>query len=135
MPVIVVTRLRLKDKGLFDDFFAAAVTATEQATGTDGNLAADVLADAGDVYWTRTSWRDRSAVDSYAGSDPHRTISGRLDEFCCEATFVDWEQADGALPDWQVCYRHIVADGTVGPLSQPSDANATRAFPAPVTPS
>ena len=31
MPVIVVTRLRLSDPALFDEFFASAVAVTEQA--------------------------------------------------------------------------------------------------------
>ena len=44
MPVIVVTRLRLSDPALFDEFFASAVAVTEQSENSDGNLGADVLA-------------------------------------------------------------------------------------------
>ena len=40
MPVIVVTRLRLSDPALFDEFFASAVAVTEQAEHSDGNLGA-----------------------------------------------------------------------------------------------
>ena len=36
MAVIVVTRLRLADPALFDEFFAAAVAVTEQAQNSDG---------------------------------------------------------------------------------------------------
>ena len=32
MPIVAVTRLRLRDHGLLDDFFAAAVALVEQAT-------------------------------------------------------------------------------------------------------
>ena len=46
MPVIVVTRLRLKDPALLDEFFTDAVAAIEQATKSEGNLGADALADA-----------------------------------------------------------------------------------------
>jgi hypothetical protein len=46
MPVIVVTRLRLKDPALLDQFFTDAVAAIEQATKSEGNLGADALADA-----------------------------------------------------------------------------------------
>ena len=46
MPVIVVTRLRLKDPALFDEFFASAVAVVEQAQSSEGNLGADVLAEA-----------------------------------------------------------------------------------------
>jgi hypothetical protein len=132
MPLIAISRLRLRDPALFDEFFAAAVEATEQATASDGNLGADVLADANNVYWTRTAWRDRDAVRSFIDGEPHLSIEAGLDKWCDEATFVDWEEESADLPDWQTAYEHLVADGTVAPLPNPSPANATRGFPAPV---
>jgi hypothetical protein len=39
MPVIVVTRLRLKDPALLDEFFTDAVAVIEQAQKSEGNLA------------------------------------------------------------------------------------------------
>ena len=51
MPVIVVTRLRLKDPALLDEFFTDAVAAIEQATKAEGNLGADALADANNAWW------------------------------------------------------------------------------------
>jgi len=45
--LIAISRLRLRDAALFDEFFAAAVQATEQATASDGNSA-------------RTSWPTRT---------------------------------------------------------------------------
>ena len=101
MPVIVVTRLRLRDAAFFDDFFASAVAVTEQAQRSAGNLGAQVLAEANNTYWTRTAWRDRGAMDAFVGTEPHLHTMGRIDEWCDEATFADWEQADGELPDWQ----------------------------------
>jgi hypothetical protein len=51
MPVIVVTRLRLKDPALLDEFFTDAVAAIEQAQKSDGNLPRplqQILVDAAD---------------------------------------------------------------------------------------
>ena len=132
VPVIVVTRLRLSDPALFDEFFASAVAATEQAQNSDGSLGADVLAEANNTYWTRTSWRERGAMHTFVGSEPHLSIMGRLGEWCDEATFVDWEQDSADLPDWQASYARLVADGQVARLTQPSAAHHTRDFPAPV---
>jgi heme-degrading monooxygenase HmoA len=132
VSVIVVTRLRLRDPALFDEFFASAVAATEQAQNSDGNLGADVLAEANNTYWTRTAWRDRGAMNTFVGSEPHLSIMGRLEEWCDEATFVDWEQASADLPDWQASYRRLVADGQVARLTHPSAAHHTRDFPTPV---
>ena len=113
VPVIVVTRLRLRDPALFDEYFASAVAATEQAQNSDGSLGADVLAEANNTYWTRTGWRERAAMHAFVGSEPHLSIMGRLDEWCDEAPFVDWEQASAELPDWQASYGRLVADGQV----------------------
>jgi len=82
MPSIVVTRLRLRDPAFFDEFFASAVAVVEQAQGTEGNLAADVFAEANNTYWTRTAWQERSSMDGFVGSEPHLTTMGRIDDWC-----------------------------------------------------
>ena len=134
MPVIVVTRLRLKDPALLDEFFTDAVAAIEQAQKSDGNLGADALADANNAWWSVSAWTGRDPMQAFVGAQPHLTIQGRLDHYCDEATFVDWDQDSPDLPDWQTSWRHLVADGHVATLTHPSDANQTRAFPPPVEP-
>ncbi|MFZ0002587.1 MAG: hypothetical protein WAK76_24085, partial [Trebonia sp.] len=59
MPVIVVTRLRLRDPALLDEFFTDAVAAIEQAMKSEGNLGADALADADNAWWSVTAWQER----------------------------------------------------------------------------
>jgi heme-degrading monooxygenase HmoA len=131
MPVIVVTRLRLRDPGLFDQFFSAAVAVMEQASGSAGNLGADVLAEANNTYWTRTAWLDRASMDAFVSAEPHLGTMARIASWCDEATFVDWEQAIADLPDWQSGYDRLVADGKSPRLSDGTDAHQTRAFPRP----
>jgi len=109
MPVIVVTRLRLKDPAVFDEFFASAVAVVEQAQNSEGNLGADVLAEANNTYWTRTVWQGRDVMDTFVGGEPHLRTMSRIDDWCDEATFVEWEQASRDLPDWQDGYGRLVA--------------------------
>jgi quinol monooxygenase YgiN len=132
MPVIVVTRLRLKDPALFDEFFATAVAVVEQAQNTEGNLGADVLAEANNTYWTRTVWQDHDLMDAFVGSEPHLHTMSRIDDWCDEATFVEWEQATAELPDWQDGYTRLVATGQGPHLTHATEAHHTRDFPAPV---
>jgi hypothetical protein len=134
MAVIVVTRLRLKDPALLDDFFTDALAAIEQAQKSDGNLGVDALADANNAWWSVTSWQERRLMHSYVRTEPHRTIQSHLDRYCDEATFVDWEQDSADLPDWPTNWHHLVADGQAAEISQPSAAHQTRDFPAPVVP-
>jgi hypothetical protein len=135
MPVIVVTRLRLRDPAFFDEFFANAVAVVEQAKGSPGNFDADVLAEANNTYWTRTAWQERGLMDAFVGSEPHLSTMSRLGDWCDEATFVDWEQTGSGLPDWQDSYRRLVADGQAASLTGATEAHHTRDFPAPVVPS
>jgi len=91
VPVIVVTRLRLRNADQLNDFFTAAVAVLEQSKSTDGNLGADVLADANNTWWTVTAWQDRSHTDAFVGANPHLDTMDHLDTWCDQATFVDWE--------------------------------------------
>ncbi len=131
MPVIVVTRLRLRDPALLDEFFTHAAAALEQAQKSDGNLGADVLADANNAWWTVTAWQERRLMEAFVSAEPHLGTMALLDHLCDEATFVDWEQASPDLPDWQTSHRRLVADGQVADLTHPSAAHQTRVFPPP----
>jgi hypothetical protein len=132
VAVIVVTRLRLRDPAVQDEFFTDAVAAIEQAQKSEGNLGTDALADANNAWWSVSSWQDRRRMRGFVDNQPHQSIMTRLDHYCDEATFVDWEQDSPDLPDWQTSHRHLVADGQAAELTHPSDANQTRAFPPPV---
>ena len=125
-------RLRLRDPALLDEFFTAAATVLEQAKNSRGNLGADVLADAHNTWWTLTAWQERDSIRAFMGTEPHLSTMARLDDWCDEATFTDWEQASEDLPDWQTSYRLLATDGQVASLTHASGANQTRAFPPPV---
>jgi hypothetical protein len=58
----------------------------------------------------------------------------RIDDWCDEATFVDWEQDGAGLTDWQEGYRRIVAAGQATSLTHGTAAHGARGFPAPVVP-
>ena len=68
MPVIVVTRLRLRDPALLDEFFTDAVAAIEQAMKSEGNLGADALADANNAWWSVSAWQERRLMQAYVDS-------------------------------------------------------------------
>jgi hypothetical protein len=134
MPIIVVARLRLRDPSLLDEFFTRAAAVLELAQKFDGNLGADALAEAHDVWWDVTAWRGRAQIEAFMNTEPHLSTIGLVDHLCDEASFVEWEQDSSKLPDWQTSWRRLVADGRSATLTNASDANETRAFPAPVEP-
>ena len=132
MPVVVVTRLRLQDPSDLDPFFAAAVALVEQAKGSSGILGTDALAEANNTWWSCTAWDSYDSMGSFVNTDPHKSTMSRLDDWCSEASFVDWEQTSATLPGWRESYRRIVADGTSAELTRATEANASRQFPPPV---
>jgi heme-degrading monooxygenase HmoA len=132
MAFLVVTRLRLRDPKYLDEFVGSAFAVVDQASNSEGNLAAEVLADANETYWTRTAWTDRDAMRDFMTSEPHLGTMGHLSTWCDEATFVDWEQDEPDLPDWQAAFNRLVSDGQVAPLDHPSEHHEGRAFPSPV---
>ena len=81
MPIIVVTRLRLRDPALLDEFFTDAVAAIEQATKSEGNLGADALADADNAWWSVSAWQERRLMQAYVDGEPHLGIRARLDHY------------------------------------------------------
>ena len=134
MPLIVVTRLRLRNADQLNDFFTAAVAVLEQSKSTDGNLGADVLADANNAWWTVTVWQDRAHLDAFVEANPHLDTMGHLDTWCDQAHFVDWEQDAADLPDWQTSYQRLIKDGQMGDLTNADPGHATRDFPPPTVP-
>jgi len=121
-------RVRPRDETIGNEFVVLS------GSGGGAAVAADALADANNAWWTVGAWQGRQPMLAFTGNEPHRSIMTRLDHYCDEATFVDWEQGSADLPDWQTSWRHLTADGTAAKLTQPSDANETRAFPPPVEP-
>jgi hypothetical protein len=132
MPVVVVTRLRLRTHEMLDDFFVASVSVLEQAKISPGYLGADALAEANDVWWTVSAWQDRDAMRAFVGTEPHLGVMTRVDDWCDEATFAEWSQDSPELPDWKTSFDRIVADGQSATLTNGSAANEDRTFPAPV---
>jgi hypothetical protein len=126
---VVVTRLRLRDPKFFDEFFAAAVAVVEQATASEGNEAADVLAEAHNTYWTRSCWQDAEAMRRFMTAEPHIGTMNRIDDWCDEATFVNWEQPEVTLPDWDDAFERLTESGQVVHLKFETPDNATRTFP------
>jgi hypothetical protein len=134
VPLIVVTRLRLRDADQLNDFFTAAVAVLDQSKASDGSLGADVLADANNAWWTVTAWQDRERMDAFVAANPHVETMHHLDTWCDQATFVDWDQDSADLPDWQTSYQRLIADGQVAELTNADPGHATRDFPPPVVP-
>ncbi len=134
MPYVSITRLRIRDDAFLEQFMADSVTIYGEASEASGNLGVDVLVEAANTFWTRSTWTDRSAMRAFITSGKHAESMPRLRAWCDEAHVAHWEQANGALPPWDEAYRQLLAIGRCSAVDQPTPAHTSLDLPPPVLP-
>jgi hypothetical protein len=124
MPVVSVTRLRVRSWRYLPPFLFHAIRSFRQAKSSSGNLAASLLRDTDKTFWTRTIWTTESSMKSFMVAGPHRQVMRRLLEWCDEAALVHWEQESGKEPEWHEAHRKMQAEGRRSKVNHPSPAHS-----------
>lgn len=123
MPLISITRLRIRAFRHLPLFIFYSLLSARQARRAEGNLGADVLREANNAFWTRTAWRDEAAMRSYMMKGWHRRAMPKLLDWCDEASIVHWTQETPELPDWHEAHRRMVKEGRRSKVRHPSPAH------------
>jgi len=123
MPVVSVTRLRVRSWRYLLPFIFYALRASRQAKYSQGNLAVSLLRDSENTFWTRTLWTTDSAMKSFMMAGPHRQVMRRLLDWCDEAALVHWEQEADREPGCQEAHRRLQRDGRRSKVNHPSSAH------------
>ena len=123
MPLISVTRLRIRSPWYLPGFFFYTLRSIRQARVAAGNSTVKLLPDAHRTFWTCTSWTDLNAMRAYVSAGPHRQSMKRLAHWCDEASVVHWEQDSLELPSWQEAHRRMQQDGRPSKLDHPGAAH------------
>lgn len=92
MPIVSITRLRIRSWSYLPLFFFQALRIARQAARADGNLAVKMLADRRNTYWTSTSWASPESMKAFMLAKPHGPAMRSLLEWCDEAALVHWTQ-------------------------------------------
>ena len=100
MPLVSVTRARIRRVWSVPPFALAAFASLQQARAADGFLGGSVCPDRRLAFWTLTVWRSEDAMRAYILSGPHRGAMSKFAVWCDEASVVHWEQAGEAAPPW-----------------------------------
>ena len=82
-----------------------------------------LLRDTESTFWTRTVWKDESAMKAFMLAGAHRKVMRHLLEWCDEAALVRWEQPSGVEPDWREAHRRLQAEGRRSKVNYPSPAH------------
>jgi hypothetical protein len=131
MPVVSVTRLRVRSSRYLLPFIFQTARAVWQAKRSQGNLGVGLLRDADSTFWTRTVWTTDADVKLFMLAAPHRQAMRRLLEWCDEASLVRWEQATSEAPNWQEAHRRLQAEGRRSKVNHPSPAHEAFQIRAP----
>ena len=131
MPLVSITRLRVRSWRYVPVFVIQSLRAARQAKLAAGSLAVSVLRDADRVFWTRTVWRDEAAMRFFMQSGVHRPIMARLPDWCDEAALTHWVQRGEEPPSWPQAYRRLQQEGRRSRVNRPSDAQRRFEIRAP----
>src|SRR5438552_19048406 len=100
MPVVSITRLRVRRWWFLPQFFLDALRSARQAAAADGNLAAALLRDRGLTFWTATSWTSGPARKAFMHAKPHGPARRKRLNWSDEASRVHGNTETAELPSW-----------------------------------
>jgi|1185.fasta_scaffold46578_2 hypothetical protein len=132
MPVVSITRLRVRSWRFLPSFFFQSLRISRQAAAADGSLAVALLRDRHQTFWTSTSWASETAMRAFMHAPPHGPAMRRLLEWCDEASLVHWTQDGPDLPPWDEAHLRLERDGRRSKVNHPSAAHTAHIYPPPV---
>ncbi|GJE42143.1 DUF3291 domain-containing protein [Methylobacterium soli] len=131
MPLISITRLRIRSIRFLPGFALLALRTRNQVLRAPGFTGGSILNDRSWVFWTMTAWDEEASMRRYVTGGAHRVAMPRLVEWCDEASIVHWTQPDAALPSWAEADRRMRANGRPSRLRHPSPDHATLGYRPP----
>ena len=130
MPVVSITRLRVRSWLYYPAFFFQTLRIARPAVGADGILAVKLTKDRGKTFWTGTSWASEESVKAFLQAKPHGPTMRKLLHWCDEAALVRWTQDGAELPPWEEAHRRMQQEGRPSKVYHPSAAHTAHAITA-----
>jgi heme-degrading monooxygenase HmoA len=131
MPLISVTRLRVRTWTFLPQFLWDTIKSVRQVQRSAGFLGGRLLVNARYVFWTMTAWQDEAAMNAYRTGGAHRKAMPKLLNWCDEAAVVHWTQDSAEIPDWRQAQEHMAEKGKLSKVNHPSAVQASQRIPAP----
>ena len=133
MPLISITRLRVRSWRFFPAFAWSAIRCIRQAQRSRGYLGGKTYADARLTFWTATVWADEPAMAAYRTAEPHRSAMRKLAHWCDEASVAHWPSDDALLPALEQVHRWMRERGRPSRVSHPSPRHAAMRLAPPAS--
>jgi hypothetical protein len=131
MPLISVTRLRVRSVVYLPGFLWDTFQSVRQVQRSSGFLGGRLLVNSGYVFWTMTVWQDEAAMNLYRTDGAHRKAMPKLLNWCDEAAVVHWTHVSREIPDWQQAQQYMSEKGRLSKVNHPSAVQTSQQIPAP----
>ncbi len=131
MPIVSVTRLRIRSIFYLPAFIPQTIRSIRQAEVASGFLGGRVMREARNAFWTMTMWQDAESMDNFRVKGAHGRAMPKLMEWCDEASVVHWTQETPELPSWEEAHRRMVREGRASKVTHPSAAHMAHRIPPP----
>jgi len=122
MPIVSVTRLRVRSLLFLPAFVFASVRIAKQARNAEGNLGIKLHRARRNTFWTCTCWDSEASMKAFMLAAPHGETMRKLLTWCDEAALAHWEQENGELPSWEDAHRNLLRRGRTSKVNNPSAA-------------
>jgi hypothetical protein len=120
MPLLSITRLRVRAWRFFPGFLWYALRSARQAQRSPGYLGGKTYNDARRAFWTATLWQDEASMRGFLRAEPHRSAMRLLARWCDEASVAHWESDQRKLPDLVQVHRWMIERGRPSRVNHPS---------------
>ena len=120
MPLISVTRLRLRSVRFLPFFIVGSLRSIRQAQRTDGFEAGWTGNEGLRAFWTVTAWRDEAAMRAFRNAEPHLSAMRKLLVWCDEGSYAHWQQDTIELPDPSAAHGRLAETGRISKVLHPS---------------
>ena len=124
MPVLSVTRLRLRSWRFFPSFVLYTLRSTRQVEKASGLLGGWLGGSGANAYWTVTLWRDEAAMKAFRDTDAHKAAMPKLLDWCDESAMARVEQPGDELPDGTQALQLLSQRGRVSKVRNPTAKHA-----------
>ena len=124
MPVVSITRLRLRSWRFLPSFILYSMRSARQTSRTRGFLGGWLGGSGRKTYWTVTLWSDEAAMRAFRDHDAHRAAMPRLLGWCDEAAMARYETMRRELPDGKTALETLTTRGRTSKVRRPSADHA-----------
>jgi heme-degrading monooxygenase HmoA len=132
MPLVSVTRLRLRSWLYLPAFFLHSTRSANQAAAAPGNLAVRLLRDRGNAFWTMTAWSSDAEMKAFMHAGAHGAAMRKLLDWCDEAAVTHWTQDSASLPTWEEGHERLQREGRRAKVNHPSASQTAFVIPPPI---